>query len=144
MSAPRIEQQPDSCKMFYASFAAQQNSCSRTDIFICRMLAPRIGQKLGSCKMRSSLFFERWFFGNYEDCILGERCFLGAWGITPRGRGCGEDRRAEPRGKAFPPLREIEKGGVSSRGYFENSRSLFALRCSVCWIPIAKRFQKIR
>ena len=79
------------------------------------MLAPRIGQKPGSCEMRSSLFFERWFLGNYEDCILRDGfleitgivfwesgVFWGAWGITPRGRGGGEDRRAEPRGKAFP------------------------------------------
>jgi len=28
--------------------------------------------------------------------------FFGGLGVSPRGRGCGEDRRAEPRGKAFP------------------------------------------
>ena len=36
-----------------------------------------------------------------------------------------------PGGRLSPSLREIEKGGVSSRGYFENSRSLCFLReCS--------------
>lgn len=48
------------------------------------------------------IIFERWLLGNYEDYILGGQCFLGGLGVSPRGRGCGEDRRAEPRGKVFP------------------------------------------
>lgn len=69
------------------------------------------------------------FLGNYEDCILGERCFFGGLGGYPPGEGgVVKTEELNPGGRLSPSLRGIGKGGVNSRGYFENSRSLCFLR----------------
>ena len=57
--------------------------------------------------------------------------FLGLGGYPPGEGGVVKTEGLNPGGRLSPSLRGIGKGGVNSRGYFENSRSLYFLReCS--------------
>ena len=66
------------------------------------MFAPRIGQKLGSWEMRSSLFFERWFLGITGIVFWESGVFWGLGGYPPGEGGVVKTEGLNPGGRLSP------------------------------------------